>query len=328
VPVYNGAGTLVRCLDALGHPEQDFAEVIVVDDCSTDGSAEIAEGYPVRLERLPQNSGPSVARNRGASLAEGDIIFFVDSDVAVAPDSSMQVKKFFSENPEQCACNGLFTTDCEELSWASCFDSLKFRYFFSRGPQTPFTSACAIRRDCFEHAGGFDESMRRAKADDIVLGWRMLQAGHTVGLNATLLSKHYKHLTFYTFCREYYHHTVAHIKAMYEYRQRTGPKRQFEFAYSIPRVVNLLAMAAFWFLLLPAVALGFAQGSPMPAVWLTLVCGGAVTLANGGLLLFLGRCRGPLFALYSLCLTLAWGSFNVAAVIVGTWQSRTNGSGP
>lgn len=321
VPVYNSATTLERCLEALCSTEQPFKEIIVIDDCSTDGSTDIARRYPVTLEALAENRGPSVARNRGAARATGEIIFFVDSDVAVAPDSHARIVEFFRTHPDMCACNGLFTTDCQGLSRASCFDSLKFRYFFRGRPQTPFTSACALRRDCFEHSGGFDESMRRAKADDIVLGWRMRQAGHTIGLNPELLSKHYKHLTFYTYCREYYFHTVAHLKAMYEYRNRTGPKRHFEFAYSIPRMVNLLAMTAFWFLIIPALGLAIAWASPTPVVGLTLVCGLAVTVANGGLLLFLARCGGIVFALYSLLLILAWGSCNVAAVLVGTWQA-------
>lgn len=85
VPVYNAAGSLHRSLrSVLGQTLPDF-ELIVIDDCSTDESANILEVYRViddrvRIFSTNKNSGPGVARNVGLKNARGKFIAFLDSD--------------------------------------------------------------------------------------------------------------------------------------------------------------------------------------------------------------------------------------------------------
>ena len=92
IPVYNSEKYLGTCLDSILTQTFKNFEVIVVDDCSTDNSFEIAESYVpkfsifsmcggLRLEKLDKNSGGAAApRNKGLELARGEYIFFVDSD--------------------------------------------------------------------------------------------------------------------------------------------------------------------------------------------------------------------------------------------------------
>lgn len=89
VPVFNGEETLESCLEALvgqDYPRDRF-EVIVVDDGSTDESAAIASGFPVRLIRLPENRGRIEARLRGATEAKFDTLVF--NDVRVLPERGL-----------------------------------------------------------------------------------------------------------------------------------------------------------------------------------------------------------------------------------------------
>lgn len=85
VPVYQVEAYVGHCLDSiLGQPFGDI-EVIVVDDCSTDESAEIIAGYAERDERvrpvrLEVNSGLGAARNAGMRRAKGEYIWFLDAD--------------------------------------------------------------------------------------------------------------------------------------------------------------------------------------------------------------------------------------------------------
>jgi len=90
VPIYNAENYLKRCLDSiLAQSFKDF-EVILVNDGSSDNSGVIAEEYARKDGRIKvvhqQNSGPSMARNKGIALSIGDYIGFVDADDWLEPD--------------------------------------------------------------------------------------------------------------------------------------------------------------------------------------------------------------------------------------------------
>src|ERR671912_2562389 len=85
VPVYKGGTEFRRCLESLACLEPAPLEIIVVSD-GDDDSSKTAAGFNVKVIHLPQRKGPAHARNVGASHAKGDILFFVDADVAVPPN--------------------------------------------------------------------------------------------------------------------------------------------------------------------------------------------------------------------------------------------------
>jgi glycosyltransferase involved in cell wall biosynthesis len=80
VPVHNGAAFIGEAIESILAQTGPDLDVIVVDDGSTDNSAEIAEGFAgVRVHRRPQG-GVASARNDGLALARGDYIAFLDAD--------------------------------------------------------------------------------------------------------------------------------------------------------------------------------------------------------------------------------------------------------
>ena len=92
IPVYNVEKYLERCLDSImKQAYQDF-EVLCINDCSTDDSMEIVDGYvrdyPGKVKRIDnkKNLGPGESRDRGLREAEGKYIAFFDSDDYVKPD--------------------------------------------------------------------------------------------------------------------------------------------------------------------------------------------------------------------------------------------------
>ena len=82
VPLYNKAKYVIRAMSSIAHQTFSDFEAIVVDDGSTDGSAELAAAYPdARFRVLRQsNAGPGAARNRGIEQARGELIAFLDAD--------------------------------------------------------------------------------------------------------------------------------------------------------------------------------------------------------------------------------------------------------
>lgn len=102
VPTFNRAEPVARAIDSA--LAAGAAEVIVVDDASTDRTqAVLEERYGadarVRAIRLDANAGPSVARNRGLAGAGGDLVLFLDSDDALAPDAFALAAAAFAAVP-------------------------------------------------------------------------------------------------------------------------------------------------------------------------------------------------------------------------------------
>lgn len=92
IPVYNAAGYLPRCLDSVTAQTLTDFEALVVNDCSTDGSAAIAREYGLRDPRIrlidkPRNEGTMLARRSGYEAARGEFVVFCDGDDIMPPDA-------------------------------------------------------------------------------------------------------------------------------------------------------------------------------------------------------------------------------------------------
>ena len=90
-PIYNSENFLEEAISSVLNQTYSNWELILVDDASTDGSGKIAQKFysedsRITYEKLPENRGPAVARNRAIELAKGEYIAFLDSDDFWAPD--------------------------------------------------------------------------------------------------------------------------------------------------------------------------------------------------------------------------------------------------
>ena len=91
IAAYNAEKYLEETLDSVTHQTLDAYEIIVVNDGSTDRTGEILENYRAEYKNLKvihkENGGPSSARNAGLDIAEGEFVFFFDSDDILVPDA-------------------------------------------------------------------------------------------------------------------------------------------------------------------------------------------------------------------------------------------------
>lgn len=98
IPAFNAEKTIQRCIDSA--LRQHEAEVIVVDDGSTDRTADIAEAYmSTRVHRLIPNRGPGIARNRGLEAAQGRWVIFLDADDELMPGALKRLAEFIDAQP-------------------------------------------------------------------------------------------------------------------------------------------------------------------------------------------------------------------------------------
>src|SRR5947208_11949010 len=104
----NARPTIHACLEALRASTHPVFECILVDDSSTDNSAELAESGGMQVVRLQVQGGPARARNIGAAAATGDIIVFLDSDVCVHPDTLARIAEHFENDPHLQAVIGSY----------------------------------------------------------------------------------------------------------------------------------------------------------------------------------------------------------------------------
>lgn len=195
IPVYNGGHEFVECLFSLAATLTQPIEVIVVADGDTDGSWLVAKEFGAKVIRLPAAGGPARARNIGAKAAHGDILFFVDADVAIYPETIGQVAEIFEKNPQLAAAIGSYDNSPGAKNFLSQYKNLLHHYTHQTACEeaSTFWGACgAIRREIFLELGGFDENYHRPSIEDIELGYRLKAAGYQIQLCKTLEVKHLK----------------------------------------------------------------------------------------------------------------------------------------
>ena len=112
IPVYNSRKRLAACLDHVAAMDYPNLEVIIVDDCSTDGSLEICRTYEKKVPYFhvitKKNEGVSAARNRGIKKAHGKYIQFVDSDDLVKKEAASLMVKRMEEDKSDVVIAGYY----------------------------------------------------------------------------------------------------------------------------------------------------------------------------------------------------------------------------
>lgn len=106
VPTYNSAHFISRCLDSLVQqtmPNNEY-EIICVDDCSQDGTVSILKKYSEQysnitvIEREKNSGGPGEPRNQAIRAANGEYIFFIDSDDYVGIEAFERMYQFAKQH--------------------------------------------------------------------------------------------------------------------------------------------------------------------------------------------------------------------------------------
>jgi N-acetylglucosaminyl-diphospho-decaprenol L-rhamnosyltransferase len=204
---WNNRDFLGRCLESL----PKGSEIIVVDNASTDGSADfIAETFPhVRLIRLDRNIGFGAAINRAAAEATGTYLLLLNPDAEATPKSVERLMEFLDEHITCGAAGGRLLSMTEQ--WQRGFnvrrlptygtvaaDLLLFKYVWPSNPLTrkadaaditdassqaveqPAAVCLMVRRRTFDEVGGIDERFFPAWFEDVDLCHRILEAGWTI----------------------------------------------------------------------------------------------------------------------------------------------------
>jgi GT2 family glycosyltransferase len=307
MPAWNATGHLPRVLPPLlaMQARGEVAEVLLVDDRSTDGTAEMAAAMGARVIVAPVRGGPGAARNLAAREAAGDILWFVDSDVIAWEDGAGIVARAFAE-PSVHAVFGSYDDRPPGRGWMSKYRNLIHRFYHQGGRReaTTFWAGCgAVRRDAFLAAGGFDiVTYTKPSIEDIELGYRMRRAGGRILLLPELHGTHLKVWTMKGVLEtDIFRRALPWARLMIG---REGVTDDLNTAWSERLRAGIAGL-----LLLALLALPVAPGTLWPA---PLILAGLALALNARLAAFLWRHGGPgvavpgflwhqLYYIYSAC---------------------------
>jgi len=179
VPFHDSEAFIQDCVTALlaqRYPRDRF-EIVMIDNNSTDRSAEIVGRYPgVRLLSEP-TPGAYAARNLGVRESSADIVAFTDSDCTPDPAWLDAIAAALAP-PEICVAQGRrrFAFESPGLAMMADYEAAKAAYTFSSGRKEiyyAYTNNMAVRRSAFDKAGPFEEWQRGA---DVVFVQRVIDA--------------------------------------------------------------------------------------------------------------------------------------------------------
>ncbi len=193
IPTYNASKFIPNLMNSIFKQAVEDMEVIIIDDCSTDNTVELAKEYPTKVIVMEQNGGPAKARNRGVAEAKGDIIFFLDSDVLVLDGTVQEVKEYFENDHAANCVIGVCATEPLNKGFVPKYMAM-FEYIHLLDAignnLSVFAPRCgAITKALFQEAGGYDESYKGADVEDFELARRINKIDR-IELNPKMLVRH------------------------------------------------------------------------------------------------------------------------------------------
>ena len=190
IPVHNGGSTIGTCLQSLFSSPHGPLEVIVVDDFSTDNTADIVRQFPCRFVRLERHSGAAGARNAGARESRGEILFFIDADCVVQETTLGRVAEVYRKNPD-CVIGGSYAPVAHDDSFYSTFQSVFINYseLKTQAPDYIASHAMVIGREVFRKSGGFAEDFMPI-LEDVEFSHRLKRAGVSLVMDGGILVRH------------------------------------------------------------------------------------------------------------------------------------------
>jgi O-antigen biosynthesis protein len=196
IPIHGKIDYTLRCLASIAaNPPRAPFEVIVVDDCSPDQSAEVLSGIKgLRLIRSETNQGFSRSCNRGANAARGEYLHFLNNDTEVTsewldallrvfetrPDAGLVGSKLIYPDGSLQEAGGIIWQNGSAWKYGRNDDAAKPAYNYLRETDYCSSASVMMRTALWNSLGGFDLRYGLAYCEDSDLAFRVREAGYAV----------------------------------------------------------------------------------------------------------------------------------------------------
>jgi biofilm PGA synthesis N-glycosyltransferase PgaC len=185
VPAYNEAASITDTVRSLQQQTNAPDEIIVVDDCSTDGTAEVAQALGVTVLRPPQNTGSKAgAQTFALASVKTEFVMAVDADTTLAADAIERMRSAFADQEVVAACGFVLPRRVKTLWERGRYVEYLFAFTFYKQIQDFYgkptiSSGCfsMYRTDVLRGVGGWSN---RTLAEDMDLTWTFYRQGHSV----------------------------------------------------------------------------------------------------------------------------------------------------
>jgi len=224
IPTFNAEKTIIKCLNALKNQSYKNFETIVVDGKSTDKTVEVVENFDfnARLKRW-KPSGPGEKRNVGAKMARGEILFFLDSDLALSKDALGELVKVF----KKVGADGITGTPLtpKDSGMLDYIVGLDYEYRFEKMGEgfvdVAATTMFALKKKAFFETGGFNVKFKRATGEDWDFSARMRKKGFKIFHTHKVKGYHYTAERLVPYLRKQYYHAKYRVEHAMEHKQTT-----------------------------------------------------------------------------------------------------------
>jgi glycosyltransferase involved in cell wall biosynthesis len=262
--------------------------------------------------RLRRSGGLARARNLGAQAAQGDLLLFLDAEVALHPDALEKVVEAFQKDDKLAAIFGSYDDAPAAQNFLSQYRNLLHHFVHQQSQEdasTFFAGCGAIRKDLFLAIGGFDERYQKPSIEDVELGYRLTRAGYRIRLCKTVLATYLKEWRVgYMLRRDLLQRAVPWTELILEEGQfRNDLNLRHENRASV-----VLIYAALGWLLFST----FMPRLLLFAVWCFL----AMLVLNRQLFAFFYRQRGLGFALCTVPWVCLFYLYSGLGFLIGLWK--------
>lgn len=194
IPTFNQVENLAKLIKKLLLISSNDWEIIVIDDGSMDKTKNLIKNLPISYFRFDENHGPAKARNKGAQLAKGETLVFLDADTLPLGRNFSKVINKFKKDSHLQAVSGFWIVPRSENSFISQYKALRdWSYYFheaaDKGNYFFNTRVGMIKKTIFNKLGGFNTNYKKADLESFEFSFRLTKIA-SIDFNEEFVVQH------------------------------------------------------------------------------------------------------------------------------------------